>query len=1340
MRHSLKTRVLTAPALMLGAGILLNAPSASAQVYALSVDGTVTEVSGKNVPQRVPPAPTARYTTPPMGQTWSMTAGSPPPPLRYSFVPDGTAIPDLNGCGIPGGAGTSNLYETLGARFPSDPLDPNMGWIRLFEIVLNNSERGMDMPLPDSDPTTDPFPSSRGWNAVSGAKVSRIEADPPAAPAPNPFPGSEQDSPTVAIGTGDFSSALSIGHFRIAMRPVPSEPQTLVWVIPPGAGACLGGTAIEGDIIINSLPFLPLAQGGLSDPDAIINLQRLAVFAFGRALGLELTCVSSFTGGALGAAMEPAQRASSAQLGPDTRRPQMDDRRALQRLYGDFFEPNDTRVAATGLSDLLGSSGDDGVTARQFNFLSLDTNTDVDYYEVFIPQTDLQQEIGIVIRQEIANGVEDETGFGYQFAALPMSGICPATGAVIDTRLIQNVQISIEDQDGNPVPVSYPCMADPMVPDIGPVNCGSPSTDPMMFGGFEETLTFVVPANNASYFIRVSSTTGVNDVQPYLMQVTVSASTDAMAEPVEPVLRGLGISEFWDRGIFGFPANYFNLEGAWPTQNHTVFNSAGRSAQIYFEWNGVNPNVPRTSFAARQRSAHPTQVAGLATGGAFGTFRGVADQAQVVAGSVAASYGFGNGFIPSLEAVYFNLFGSADPAIFVPLGMTTRATVINSSFGSLSDSIGESKTAIAYDSAAFMLDQTLVCASGNSGDLDNTAACMRPGGDIPGGQFIGSRTVSLPGTAWNVITVGAVGTDVINQDDDGGPPPPEPPVFEAPNLAVATFSSRGPIDSFNYEDGTVTTNSRAGIHLVAPGVGVLNRPQLLGVTRDCPFPPYGVISRLNLPSFDVADPANDVFFEPSQGTSFAAPIVSGTICLLAEGAIRNIPELSRDPLVFKSVLINSAVKQPGWTNNGNPAMPQDLRDGRPNNEIIIRAQTTQQPLDFAQGGGALNIGRAYEQYLLNPLVVDEITGEVLDGSIDFPSGATKDVAVTNPLRNAVRIIPPPFDDPFPGLGATRPPVEIPGGGGLDLTDLADLPPAAMEVAAKIMTARAIAGPDDYMYTHPDFDDGNPRRISNPSAPFTPSQPRAPIVDPGDFSPPDNEDPITPFTPVQRIDGAIPVERIGWDHARIGQRRLNNPPAGLVAGQIGHIDYVIGPVFRGEIFTATLTWNRDTVVELPDLTNLANPGIDRLQYLELEDLDLQIFQTDPNGDTPFTQAAEAASNARFSNVEHIVRTINLSDCEFGTFILLRVRWDSQIYDPFSRGRDADVEYAVSWRVEPNPDPEANPCLDFGLQTLAGIIQGYNSRVGQPIYKRRFDLTSDAKIDIADLGYLVANWRD
>ncbi len=1338
MRHSLKTRVLIAPTLVVGAGLLLNASSANAQVYAMSVDGKVTEVSGKNAPQPIPPAPTARYTTPPMGQTWSMTAGSPPPPLRYSFVPDGTSVPSLAGCNIPVDAGASNLYETLGARFPSDPLDPNMGWIRLFEIVLNNAERGTEPPIPDSDPTTDPFPNSRGWNAVSGAKVSRIEADPPAAPAPNPFPGSEQDSPTVAIGTGDFSEALSIGHFRISMRPAPADPQTLVWVIPPGAGACLGGTAIEGDIIINSVPFLPMTQGGLSDPDAIINLERIAAFAFGRALGLELTCVSSFAGGAGGAVMEPAQRASSAQLGLAFRRPQMDDRRAIQRLYGDLFEPNDIRAGSTSLNSFLISPGADGTVARQFNFLSLDANTDVDYYEVFVPQSDIPQQIEIVVRQEIAAGVEDETGFGYQFAPLPMSGICPATGAAIDTRLIQNIQVSIEDQDGNPVPVSYPCMADPLVPDIGPVNCGTPSTDPMSFGGFEETLTLDVPANDASYFIRVSSSTGTNDVQPYLMQVTLSTSSDAMAEPVEPILRDIGIGEFWDRGIFGFPANYFNLEGAWPTQNHTVFNTAGRPAQIYFEWNGVNANVPRTSSAARERAIHPTQVTGIATGAEFGSFRGVADQAQIVAGSVAASYGFGSGFIPSLEAIYFNLFGSVDPEIFGPRGLTTRATVINNSFGSLSDPIGESKTAIAYDAAAFMLDLPLVCAAGNSGDLDNTAACMGPGGDVPGGTFVGSRTVSLPASAWNVITVGAVASDVINQPDDMDPMP-DPDTFRPPNLAVTSFSSRGPIDSFNYDDNTVTTNSRSGIHLLAPGVGVLSLPPSIG-ERDCPAPQYGVISRLNLPSLDLADPDNDVLFEPVQGTSFAAPIVSGAICLLAEGAIRNIPELSRDPLVFKTVLINSAVKQPGWSNNGNPANPQDLRDGRPNNELIIRAQTTQQPLDFAQGAGALDLARAYEQYLLNPLVVDELTGELLDGSIDFPAGATKDVALTNPLQNAVREIPPPFDDPFPGLPATAPPVEFPGGGGLDLANLTDLSPAAMEVAAKIMTARAIAGPDDYMYTHPDFDDRNPRRISNPSVPFTPSEPRAPTEGPSDFTPPGGGGVITPFFPIQRIEGAIPVERIGWDHARIGQRRVSNPPAGLDDGPVGHIDYVIGPVFRGEIFTATLTWNRDTIVELPNLTNLANPGIDRLRYIELEDLDLQIFQTDPNGDTPFTQPAEAESNSRFSNVEHIVRTINLSDCEFGTFILMRVRWDSKIYDPFDAGRDADVEYAVSWRVEPNPNPELDPCLDFGLQTLAGIIQGFNSHVGQPHYTRRYDLTSDAKIDITDLGYLVANWRD
>jgi hypothetical protein len=78
---------------------------------------------------------------------------------------------------------------------------------------------------------------------------------------------------------------------------------------------------------------------------------------------------------------------------------------------------------------------------------------------------------------------------------------------------------------------------------------------------------------------------------------------------------------------------------------------------------------------------------------------------------------------------------------------------------------------------------------------------------------------------------------------------------------------------------------------------------------------------------------------------------------LIDSASYNTPHLaanihSRDSRVVKAVLLNSADKIPGWTND-----PQEVSFGGPSFIATFQA------LDYTSGAGALNIGRAYEQYL-----------------------------------------------------------------------------------------------------------------------------------------------------------------------------------------------------------------------------------------------------------------------------------------------------------------------------------------------------------------------------------------
>lgn len=1397
-----------------------------AEFSGVNANGPVSATPAAPTPPVNKPAPprVERFTNPPGGQSWSMTPGT-PAQIRYSFVPDGTPVPDLSACGVMAASGPSNLYAVLGdgtgnGRFmsgPGDPTDPNdQGWARIFKLALtdiaNYQLRGratMTMMPVAGDLSSNVVPNGRRWTDLSGLKLDIISAPPPS--GTDPFPLSEQDAPPVPLGSSDFDPALSIGHVRIAARPASSPTDTTyAWIVPPGVAGCgAAGPSIGGDIILNSSVFSDPVRVPASQ--LVTTLERVAAFAFGRAAGLETTCVRSIMATDIGAVMEPfAPIPANPQQPPlDFRTPQLDDRLAIQHLYGDWREPNNSIAEVLALATpcpdptlypmddmllpgaavdernqnincILSQADSNFVQVRTIDFLSIDSDTDVDYFLINVPRGLTNT---VTIRIDIAGDTSQELAFDgdpsvppigrnacYRFNTPPAMGPCTTMGGMdIDTRIVRDLMISVEDETGTRVPVNYPCQIaipgepTPPAPDL--VNCQMPMGPCNLGGGTVENLTFVADTG-VNYFIKVEggpAPSPDNAVQPYYMFVTVSPPTDARGTSVRQVLEDLGVDTFWDRGIRGASVNYLNLEGVWPDQNHAAFGAnppvppstepVPREPISYFRWTGVNANPPISTVLETPggvtQTSHATAVASLAVGSPFSTFSGVANEARIAAGSVAQVLTSGGSFFASLEALYYNLWGTADPRIYLPAGLLSPVSVINNSWGGIDgDPTGERATDHALDAAAQRLNVAIVCAAGDGGQIDNTATCMGDGGNQPGGIFIGSRAVISPGTAWNVITVGACAADTSRGDDE--PPGPGLPVpFMRPGNAVAPLSSRGPIDAYNWMDNITDRNVRSGVHIVAPGTGTLNQPGILA-PEVCPFVSYETFSRLTAPALDSLNLGDSEFLEVQEGTSLAAPIVSGTLLLMTDASLRRTPSVSIDPLVLKACLLNAAIKQNGWSNSGNPAQPQDLRDGReitmPDDTDII-TPTTNQALDYAQGAGQLHIGRTYEQYLLNPVVfeTDPITGDpiLIDGNPSFPDGATTDSPITDPNTPMARFIAPPPTDPFPGVPSTLPPIEPPGG--LDLTNIDALPPGTIELARRITSVRRQAGDSRIAFLQrPDIELPPRRPGPIPFVPGTGGDPTVPIDAPSVISFPFEPGPLPPR--VRTIAGPIFVNLIGWDHAQLGVRNVSMPPPPLTSGNLGWIDYRIGPVFLGDRITATLCWNRNVKVADPVLTSLSNPGVDRLTTLEFEDVELELFQTDLLGDVPAGAMPIASSLSRWSNVEHIFYLVRGSDCVFGTSFVLRVRWDSQVYDAFRNSGRGEIEYAVAWRVDPsydNPydDPDLSICRGgMSVETLAGVIGAYNSRLGDARYKRVYDLTNDARINLSDLGYLIQHWRD
>lgn len=233
------------------------------------------------------------------------------------------------------------------------------------------------------------------------------------------------------------------------------------------------------------------------------------------------------------------------------------------------------------------------------------------------------------------------------------------------------------------------------------------------------------------------------------------------------------------------------------------------------------------------------------------------------------------------------------------------ADVINSSWGG-TDPSGNSLRATITD--------------GLANQNRTTAFVVSAGNDGPGANTVGS-----PGSGYNNITVAALqnnGSNVYN--------------------SVAAFSSRGPQDYWDPVNGTIA-GVRAAVDIAAPGT-------------DLQSAYYGGQTGGNNPSLagSPSGPAGGPAFYSSGlgGTSFAAPITAGGVALLDSasradaGLAGNVN--SRDARVVKAVLMNSADKIPGWSN------------GQANVGGII---TTTQSLDWASGAGALNLDRAYDQYI-----------------------------------------------------------------------------------------------------------------------------------------------------------------------------------------------------------------------------------------------------------------------------------------------------------------------------------------------------------------------------------------
>jgi hypothetical protein len=365
----------------------------------------------------------------------------------------------------------------------------------------------------------------------------------------------------------------------------------------------------------------------------------------------------------------------------------------------------------------------------------------------------------------------------------------------------------------------------------------------------------------------------------------------------------VGADRFYAAGYTGSRSVVTVVDGGHIWNGHETLGHVNTflDARSTYTTNGV-------SFGSLgQTDRHATWVAHTVGGrptssGATNYQGGIAPGATLWSGAVATQYNgtpFTTSWGWSRGYAYTTPFVAA-----MQTGVAGRRTdVVNGSYGfsgGAGNASGTDIFALAVDGLARANRTTLVFSAGNEGPT--------------------SGTLRSPATGYNSIAVGALGPDTA---DTGA------------YTTVASFSSRGPAD-YSGPDGTVAA-ARARVDICAPG-------------QNMTLAFYGGTTGGNAGGTDPSGGATNFYSFNALGTSFAAPVVSGGAALLCDVAYDRFAANSAnatDGNVIKAVLLNSADKLSGWDNG------QATQNG------VVR---TTQALDYAQGAGALNLSRAFDQF------------------------------------------------------------------------------------------------------------------------------------------------------------------------------------------------------------------------------------------------------------------------------------------------------------------------------------------------------------------------------------------
>ncbi|MFM9065908.1 MAG: matrixin family metalloprotease, partial [Planctomycetota bacterium] len=258
----------------------------------------------------------------------------------------------------------------------------------------------------------------------------------------------------------------------------------------------INGANIDGNFGVLGFAFLPNYGDITLDTNDVffantssnsIGLRNVLAHEVGHALGILHTCPIDQS-----KLMEPFY--SGAFDGP-----QIDDILAINRLYGDRLEPNDTKALATNLGTL--NSGT--VTTSS---VSVDGTSDTDLYSFTVTGT-TGKRLSATLRPD---------GSSYLEGPQNSDGTCSA-GSIFNSRVENNLSIEILDTDGSTV-------------------LAAATSAP---AGVNEVLSGIVLPVAGTYFVRIKGATDKAQMYSFDLSVAVGSITGPTLIGIQPNAVGL---------------------------------------------------------------------------------------------------------------------------------------------------------------------------------------------------------------------------------------------------------------------------------------------------------------------------------------------------------------------------------------------------------------------------------------------------------------------------------------------------------------------------------------------------------------------------------------------------------------------------------------------------------------------------------------------------------------------------------------------------------------------------------------------------------------------------------